>query len=317
MTDIKNIIDKTVLIEGAVIERIIHEFRIDLDPDLLNASLVTDIEKRKILIQIYNEYIDIAKCFNLPILILTPTWKVNAKSCGENLQKLSKIIRDCCEFTHNIKNISEHKANIYIGGLTGVINDSYNPSTSLSCEEAYSIHKRTINEFSKNEEFIDFLIASTLPSLNESYGIAKAMSDSSIPYFLSFVIRNNGTLLDGNSLIDAIERIDNNVKNIPLGYLINCVHPQNAYEGIQCLEQNISTNKLRLLSRLKGIQGNTSKLSPENLDGSKDTYTEDPEIFASEMNKLKLKYNLNIIGGCCGTDKRHILSIAKLLISTK
>ena len=225
-------------------------------------------------------------------------------------------MRQCCEFTYEIKNKYVIHDTIYIGGLMGVSNDSYNPLTSLSIEDSYNFHRYTVKEFVKNEKYIDFLIASTLPGFSESFGIAKAISDFSIPYFLSFVIRDDGETLDGESITNVIEYIDNNVENIPLGYMINCVHPQNVFYGFENISKRMPDKK-KYLSRIKGIQGNTSKLSPEELDCSTTTYKEDSSSFAYDMFKLKNAYNLNIFGGCCGTDKSHIYSIANLFLKRK
>jgi S-methylmethionine-dependent homocysteine/selenocysteine methylase len=316
MKDIDYIINNSfVLTEGSIIERLTHEFHINMDAELFNAVLVLDTKKKFILKQIYKEYIDVAVEFGVPIFIFTPTWKVNAKSCNWNKAKLAHLIRQCCEFMFEIKNEYITYDNIYIGGLVGVLNDSYDPSMSLSIENSYNFHKTTIEEFIINKKYINFIIASTLPSLSESLGIAKAISDFSIPYILSFVIRSNGEILDGILLTDVIEQIDNHVKNIPLGYMVNCVHPQNVLYGFENILKKIPNNRKKYFFRIKGIQGNTSKLSPEELDCSTETYKDDALSFAHDNFKLKNIYNLNIFGGCCGTDKSHIYSIAELFVN--
>lgn len=313
MCDIRSILDNPlILTEGAIIERLTHEFKIILDSGLLNASLVSDTKTQNVLKKIYKEYIDVAVKFGLPILVFTPTWKVNSESCKKNEKVLALTIKDCCEFMFHLKNEYCDYDKIYIGGLMGVLNDSYKPLLSLNEDDSYNLHKETVKQFYTNKEYINFLIASTLPGLSESLGIAKTMSESKIPYILSFVMRNDGKILDGSLLTDVIKQIDSNVENAPMCYMINCVHPQNALIGLNVLSNDIPNDTKKYLSRIKGIQGNTSKLSPEELDGSFETYKEDPIIFANEMYKLKKKYNLTILGGCCGTDKNHIYSIASV-----
>lgn len=304
----KTIQNPLVLTEGAVIERLKREYSVKLDEKLLHSTLVREKQGRKILEQIYREYIELAIANELPIFIFTPTWKLNYLSCNRNEKKLSDMIHANCDFMHQLKSVYKNHTNIYIGGLIGVVNDSYDANLALPEAESYLIHKKTINEFGKNQHFIDFIIAATLPSLDETLGIARAISDFNIPYILSFVVRSNGQLIDNRFFYDAIPYIDNKVQQKPIGYMVNCTHPNNLYKALSAFP----SNKSSLITRIIGIQGNTSKRSPEDLEKSTETLKEDPSTFANSILRLSQKYNLNIIGGCCGTDKTHLSAIASL-----
>ena len=89
--------------------------------------------------------------------------------------------------------------------------------------DAYIFHKEQMQILA--DAGVDFLFASTLPALSEAKGIAKAMSETNTDYVISFIIRDNGKLLDGTVLTDAIKIIDDAVSTPPLFYLTNCIHP--------------------------------------------------------------------------------------------
>ena len=60
--------------------------------------------------------------------------------------------------------------------------------------------------------------------------------------------------------------------------------------------------------------GNGSRLSPEELDGRAETDAESPESFARSSLTMAERFDLSIIGGCCGTDERHIRSLADAIV---
>jgi homocysteine S-methyltransferase len=153
---------------------------------------------------------------------------------------------------------------------------------------------------------VDLLFAATLPALSEAMGIGLLFSQTDKPYVLSFVIRGNGTLLDGTRLDDAIARIDDTVARAPLGYFINCVHPSIV------LQAAASPHATTLRDRFIGFQANTSPLSPAELDGIDQLQTAPPESFARQVISAGRQCRMAVLGGCCGTDTRHIAQIAQL-----
>jgi methionine synthase I (cobalamin-dependent) len=137
--------------------------------------------------------------------------------------------------------------------------------------------------------------------------MAQAMEQTQIPYIISFMIRNNGCLIDGTSIHDAIIAIDEHVKVKPVCYMTNCVHPKVLYEAL-----NWDFNRTEAVKRrFHGIQANTSPLPPEELDHSEDLKCSDAVTLAKEMLELSQIIDVKIYGGCCGTDHTHMEEIAK------
>jgi S-methylmethionine-dependent homocysteine/selenocysteine methylase len=195
-----------------------------------------------------------------------------------------------------------YASQIMVGGLLGPKGDAYRPEEALSPEDAAVFHQWQADELAAGGA--QFLWAATLPALSEAKGIAKALSDTGLPYIISFVIRADGNLLDGTFLPDAMAAIDDQVKKVPDGYMINCVHPINLAQALEHVPRE-------RMARLWGLQGNASTKNPEDLDGSEETDADDPDSWAQSMADLYKSYGLWVLGGCCGTDQRHINALAE------
>lgn len=300
-----------ILTEGAVIERVKREFKYDLNQYIENAVMIYDTIGKKILDKIYNQYISVAYKFNLPILILAPTWRANQERLELTGFKGKNVNIDCVNFIMNIRdNYGEFANKILIGGLMGCKGDAYNPEDALSSDEAHKFHRFQVEKLSKAG--VDFLLGSTLPASSEALGMAKAMAESKIEYILSFVISPNGKLLDGTSLNEAISVIDSSVSPHPLYYMLNCVHPTQCISAIN----NEPNNTELVKTRLKGLQANGSNMSHEELESLQKTSSENSNIWGKKMINLYLNSNIKILGGCCGTNHRHIKSIAKIFKRT-
>jgi S-methylmethionine-dependent homocysteine/selenocysteine methylase len=300
-----------IITEGSIIERLKREFNYPLDDLLSNALMIYDEAGKVLLEKIYREYLNIAELSDLPIMLLTPTWRTNRERTLKASIDMKKINTDAFLFVNKIrKSYGGFSEKIYIGGLTGCKGDAYKPEEALSENESYHFHKEQMLVLA--EAGVDFLFASTLPALTEAIGITKAMNETKKDYVISFVIRENGKLLDGTLLTDAIRIIDESISTPPLFYLTNCIHPDVLHKSFL----NLKDEDDILRKRLFGIQANASSKSPEELDTLDNLDADSPANWAQGMVDLNKKYNLKILGGCCGTDARFISSVANLLKST-
>ncbi|MEP6223787.1 homocysteine S-methyltransferase family protein, partial [Marinobacter sp.] len=164
-----------------------------------------------------------------------------------------------------------------------------------SLSEAKEFHEWQINQLAS--EGVDFLIAVTLPSVEEAAGIAVAMEATGLPYIISFVIGSDGKVLDGTEIQTAFEYVDTKTVNSPLGYFVNCSFP--SFLKTESLSENA-------IDRLIGIQANASSLSHAELDGSEELKSESVSEWGSLMLQLSSSFGVKILGGCCGTDGRHL-----------
>ncbi|MBQ3029211.1 MAG: homocysteine S-methyltransferase family protein, partial [Lachnospiraceae bacterium] len=136
---------------------------------------------------------------------------------------------------------------------------------------------------------------------------ARAVDDTGLPYIISFTIQEDGRLIDGTTIADAIRYIDGITTNKPVCYMTNCVHPSVVCKA---LLQSFNWNET-VKERFLGIQANTSPLSYAELDGAEDLHCSEPEEFAEEVIKLQRVADIKIWGGCCGTDCRHMECVAR------
>jgi homocysteine S-methyltransferase len=153
---------------------------------------------------------------------------------------------------------------------------------------------------------VDFLIASTLPAVPEALGMSEAMAGLGLPYIMSFIIGPQGTLLDGMPLHEAVASIDREITAPPAAYMVNCVHAS----AFRTAFLHEAIQMPRLAVRLVGLQANTSAKSPQELEGCPSLDTEEPEVFAEAMLALNRDLGIRVLGGCCGTDQRHIQLLA-------
>ena len=147
----------------------------------------------------------------------------------------------------------------------------------------------------------DFLLAQTLPSVNEALGVARAMSATDKPYIISFCTGTDAHVLDGTPLPDAMNMIDDDrsLERNPVGYFVNCTHPQfllDAYPD-------------EVLDRLIGIQANASSKDVTTLDGSTVTESDPVQDWTKAMLELHQRQTVTVLGGCCGTSLEHLLGL--------
>ncbi|MCH4191485.1 MAG: homocysteine S-methyltransferase family protein [Butyrivibrio sp.] len=293
---------ESILMEGALGERLKREYHLTFDDNVVMASLVYSEEGRRALDQLWSEYAEIALAYHLPFLATTPTRRVNRESI-EKTQFDDSIIRDNVRFLRSVQ--ENQKAEMFVGGLLGCHGDAYTGQNALQLKEAEQFHDWEVKLFA--EAGVDFLYAALIPDVEEAAGIALAVQKYKVPYIISFTIQSDGCLIDGTRISDAIEYIDKMTDDMPVCYMTNCVHPVIVRPALM---QPFNCNDT-VYRRFWGIQANTSPLSYAELDHAEDLKTSDPVILAEEMIKLRENNHIKIFGGCCGTDGRHMKEIAR------
>lgn len=296
--------NSAVLMEGALGERLKREYFLEIDKTIAMASLIYEEKGKFALKSLWEEYIDIARRYQLPFIATTPTRRAN-KERVESSGYDESIIFNNVEFLRKLKDTANIE--MYIGGLLGCRGDAYTGKKALDIEQAKLFHRWQVDLFKESK--VDFLMAGIMPTLPEATGMSMAISETSIPYIISFTIQETGRLIDGHTIDTAINFIDDKVKNKPACYMTNCVHPIIVHKALSHKFNQTETVKRRFI----GIQANTSALPYSELDGAKNLETTSPKDLANDMFTLKSEHHFRLFGGCCGTDNRHIEEIAKLL----
>ena len=297
--------NSSILMEGALGERLKREFHLSFDDHIAMAGLVYDANGQNALEAIWQQYIDIARLYHLPFLATTPTRRANKERISL-AGKDSAVIQDNIRF---LKSLQERSGiEMYAGCLMGCYGDAYTGKGALPRIEAKAFHLWQASL--AKEAGADFLYAGIMPTLPEAIGMAEAMADTELPYIISFTIMMDGCLIDGTTIHQAIETLDKEVPMPPLCYMANCVHPTILYKA---LAQPFNQTEL-VHSRFLGIQANTSPLPYCELEEAKDLKCSEPKAFADEMLRVKRDMHLIIMGGCFGTDHRHMQAMAKCFL---
>jgi len=298
-----------ILGEGAVIERLRRNNDFDLDPHIVNSAFIYDKGKRTALSGIYRQYLDIGRKYDLPLVLSTPTWRASRERIEKAGYARKDVNADNFRFLDEIrKSYGEYAHKIIISGLLSCRGDAYNQSEALTANDAHEFHTWQANRLA--EAGVDFLLAATLPALSEATGLARALAATGKPYIISFVTRSEGTLLDSTPLKDAISLIDTDVNPKPIAYMSNCTHASFFKSAMMHSAHSSATVR----KRIAGLFANTAALKPEELDNSAELVEEDPQTFGKSVASLHAELGMKILGGCCGTDERHIDNLAQRLV---
>lgn len=290
--------------EGALGERLKNEFNVQFDKNVAMGSLVYDENSKTALKYLWEQYYKVASKYGIPYMATTPTRRINSDRVSLTHFD-SNIIKDNIDLLKQVQ--KSLGTNMFAGYMLGSKGDAYTGKGCCNSKESYDFHKWEI-EFAVKEN-PDFIYAALIPTYDEAEGIAKCLGEHDIPYIISFTINENGCLIDGTSISEAIQKIDSAVKNKALCYMTNCVHPRIIYNSIS--KNNIDVIK----NRFNGIQVNTADYPYSVLESSKRLINSTPEKLADYVKKVDDKFNIKIFGGCCGTNAVYMDKILETLIS--
>jgi S-methylmethionine-dependent homocysteine/selenocysteine methylase len=192
-----------------------------------------------------------------------------------------------------------------ISGCVGPRGDGYDPARVMSEDEAERYHAEQVGVFAMTAA--DMVSAITMTNVPEAIGVTRAAQAAGMPAVISFTVETDGRLPTGDSLEDAIERVDAATGAGPAYYMINCAHPTH-FEGAL-------SSREPWIRRLRGVRANASAKSHAELDEAKELDAGNPaELGAQYRSLMRRLPHLAVLGGCCGTDQRHIAAIASACI---
>ncbi|MBP1688338.1 MAG: homocysteine S-methyltransferase [Deltaproteobacteria bacterium] len=257
----------------------------------------------------YREYGTLAQRYGVGFLFDSPTWRASrdwGQRLGFSEQALADLNRRSIELLMGIRDSSEtHATRGVISGCIGPRADGYVPSRRMSSEEAAEYHLPQVRTFSQTEA--DMISVLTLNYVEEAIGVTLAARSVGMPVAISFTVETDGTLPTGDTLKEAIERTDDATAAFPAYYMINCAHPTHFRQSLDLAGT--------WLSRVRGLRANASQKSHAELNDATELDDGDPRSFGTDYRRLKARLpQLSVLGGCCGTDKRHIEAICKAVL---
>lgn len=251
------------------------------------------------------DYVDIAHRHKHGLILDTHTWRANPDwggKLGYDRKELTSAHRRSTEFLERLRKGNEREETpILISGSIGPRGDGYQASEVMTPEEAASYNRFQTQLFA--DSAVDFVSAMTITNVDEAAGIVRAAAEFDLPVVISFTVETDGCLPSGQPLHQAIRECDALSDSYASYYMINCAHPSHFSETLEVGSE--------WLERLGGVRVNASRLSHEELDNAEELDDGDPAELGKEVGELFGRIpSLNVLGGCCGTDSRHVVEIA-------
>lgn len=290
---------RPVVTDGGLETDLIFNHGVDL-PDFASFPLLDDEHGRKLLRDYYADYISIAQRAGATIQLETPTWRANpdwASRLGYSSADLRRVNGDAVRFLQRVRDESEVESFLVSGNL-GPRGDGYASGEAVDPDEAQRYHSEQIEALA--DAGADLITALTITGVGEAVGIIRSARAVGLPVSVSFTVEQDGRLPDGSSLADAITRVD--AEGGPDYFMVNCAHPTHIANGL--------TASADWASRIFGVRANASTLSHAELDEATELDEGSPTELAASQDALRAFLpHLSLIGGCCGTDARHVAAM--------
>ena len=252
----------------------------------------------------YARFAAMARDNGLGFVLESPTWRANpdwAAKIGYSREALADANRRSIALMAEIRDEFETaQSPMVISGNVGPRGDGYRPEQMMSAKEAEAYHAEQIGVFRDTEA--DYVSAFTLNYANEAIGVVRAATAAGLPVVISFTVETDGKLPTGQTLKDAILETDAETGNAAAYYMLNCAHPTHFADALVTDEP--------WTKRLRGLRANASTRSHAELDAAPDLDAGDPVALGRQYRELRSRMpQFTILGGCCGTDHRHVEQI--------
>lgn len=282
---------------GLETSMIFHE-GIDL-PQFASFVLLDSAQGRAALTRWFDGFVELARRGGTGFVLDTVTWRANmgwAAALGldeaalREVNKTAVAFANAYRFQHETRDLP-----IVINGVIGPSGDGYRVDATHGTDTAEAIHTPQVEALVQAGG--DMITAMTMNYAAEAIGIARAAKKAGVPHVLSFTVETDGRLPSGQSLHDAIAEVEDATGKSALFYMVNCAHPTHFSSELD--------GPLR--ARIGGVRANASRLSHAELDEATELDDGNPSEFGALYSVFpRLLPNLRIIGGCCGSDLRHV-----------
>jgi len=297
--------DSLYIADGGIETTLIFHEGLEL-PDFAAFLLLKTPEGEAALRKYFRTYAEIAKRFGTGLILESATWRANA-DWGARLGYMPEALADAnSRAIHLLEEIRDEyetdQTPVVISGCLGPRGDGYVPARAMSDKEAETYHQAQVETLAGSAA--DMVCAMTMNYVAEALGIVQASQQVDMPVAISFTVETDGNLPTGQSLKTAIEQVDDATSGYPCYYMINCAHPTH-------FDHVVAKGGL-WLDRIRGFRANASHKSHAELSESTELDSGNPVELGAQYARLKERLaRLNVMGGCCGTDHRHVEQIAE------
>jgi S-methylmethionine-dependent homocysteine/selenocysteine methylase len=292
------------LADGGIETTLIFHEGLEL-PDFAAFHVLSTPTGEAALRRYFHSYANIARAFATGLVLESATWRATADwgtRLGYTPDELADANRRAIGLLEQIRHEyeTEHTP-VVISGCVGPRGDGYVPDLAMSERQAQDYHQAQVDTFAGS--CADMVCATTMNCVAEAVGIARAAQRARMPVAISFTVETDGNLPTGQPLKSAVELVDHATCGYPCYYMINCAHPVHVAHALSVDGS--------WLARIGGLRANASRKSHAQLNESAALDCGDPVELGQQYARLKQRLpRLNVMGGCCGTDHRHVEQIA-------
>ncbi len=293
------------LTDGGLETSLIFHQGLDL-PHFAAFPLVESDDGRCALRMYWEPYLALARERRAGFVIDTVTWRANpdwASRLGYETDRLRAANDAAARFA---RELAADVPESVINGVVGPRGDGYVTGEEMTAEEATRYHTAQIAALA--EAGVDQVTGLTLTYAQEAIGFVRAAAAVGVPSVVSFTVETDGSLPSGQSLHEAVELVDDQTDHAPSGFMINCAHPTHFEHAFV---------DGAWLGRISGVRANASRMSHAELDAAEGLDDGDPTDLAEQYRRLLPSLpGVQVLGGCCGTDHRHVRAISEACLST-
>lgn len=291
------------LTDGGIETDLIFRRGFDL-PQFASFVLHDDRAAEDVVRDYFRDYLRIGATMGHGLVLETLTWRASADwgaLLGYDATRLGDVNQRAAEFLLDLRE-REAGSTVVVSGCIGPRGDAYSDLGSMHNDEAERYHQTQVALLAASG--VDLVSALTITNTAEAIGIARAARACNIPVVISFTVEKDGALPDGTQLGSAIATVDAATEQTPAYYMVNCAHPEHFIGALAGDDAS--------LERIRGVRANASRKSHAELDESDELDDGDPIEFGGQLAQLHTRaHRINVLGGCCGTDHRHIEAIAR------
>jgi S-methylmethionine-dependent homocysteine/selenocysteine methylase len=292
--------DRLYITDGGLETTLIFHLGLDL-PDFAAFDLLRDDTGTEALRRYFEPYLAIARERGAGLVLDSATWRASrdwGERLGYSLEELAEANRRAVALTEELR-ASAPDVPTVLNGVVGPRGDGYVVGETMTAAEAEDYHAEQIGTFA--ETAAEMVSAITMTYVDEAVGITRAAQAAGLPAAISFTVETDGRLPSGQPLGEAIEQVDAETGSSPAYFMVNCAHPTHFADVLDGPWRE----------RIAGIRANASTMSHAELDAATELDEGNPTELAAQYLALRDRLpNAKVLGGCCGTDDRHIAAIA-------
>ena len=264
-------------------------------------TLLPDPKGRAALAGYFEGFLKLANEQDAGFVLDTVTWKAHrhwAEKLGATESDLKAANEACVRFIEDLRaRFADSAKPIVLNGVIGPRGDAYRPEQVIAIDAAEEYFSQQLGWLAATE--VDMVTALTFNQAGEAAGLARAARTVGLPVVVSFTVETNGALPTGQSIADAITEVDAATESYPAYYMINCAHPTHFDHVLEAGEA--------WTGRLGALRANSSSKSHEELNESPTIDEGNPQELGGQYKALLGRHpHFRVLGGCCGTDHRHM-----------